>query len=230
MPSTNTASSQRGNMIEAVIFDMDGLLVDSEPLWQRARLECFGAERLRWTDEDQARIMGRNTLGWATFLLDRLGTEYTMEEIIERIVSQMEAYYHVEVPLMPGARELIGQLRGRYPLGLASGAATRMIRAVLDRAGWDDAFVEILSGDDIERGKPAPDMYLEIARRMQIDITKTVVFEDSGNGILAGYTAGAKVIAVPSYYHRPPDDVLNKAALVIPSLSDFTLEMFAQIA
>jgi HAD superfamily hydrolase (TIGR01509 family) len=217
-------------MTEAIIFDMDGLLVDSEPLWQRARVECFGAERLRWTDEDQAGIMGRNTLGWATFLQDRLGTEFTMEEIIERIVSQMEAYYHIDVPLMPGAHELIEQLRGRYPLGLASGAATRMIRAVLDSTGWEDAFVEILSGDDVEHGKPAPDMYLEIAKRMGVDIKKSVVFEDSGNGILSGYTAGAKVIAVPSYYHRPPDDVLNKAALVIPSLAGLTLDVIDRLA
>jgi HAD superfamily hydrolase (TIGR01509 family) len=217
-------------MTEAIIFDMDGLLVDSEPLWQRARVECFGAERLRWTDEDQARIMGRNTLGWATYLQDRLGSEFTMPDIIERIISQMEAYYHIDVPLMPGARELIEQLRGRYPLGLASGASTRMIRAVLDSTGWEDAFGEILSGDDIERGKPAPDMYLEIARRMGVDIKKSVVFEDSGNGILSGYTAGAKVIAVPSYYHRPPDDVLSKAALVVPSLADLTLDVIDRLA
>jgi HAD superfamily hydrolase (TIGR01509 family) len=174
--------------------------------------------------------MGRNTLGWAAYLQDRLGTEYTMPDIIERIVSQMVAYYHIDVPLMSGARELIEQLRGRYPLGLASGAATRMIRAVLDQTGWDGVFVEILSGDDIERGKPAPDMYLEIAKRMGVDITKSVVFEDSGNGILSGCTAGAKVIAVPSYYHRPPDDVLSKASLVVLSLSDLTLDVIDRLA
>lgn len=216
-------------MIEAVVFDMDGLLIDSEPLWQRARIECFGAERLRWTDEDQERIMGRSTMGWATFLAERLGPEFTLDEIIERIVSRMEDYYHVEVPLLPGARELIDQLRGRYVLGLASGAATRMIRAVLDSAGWSDAFVEILSGDDMARGKPAPDIYLEITRRMGVNIGKTAIFEDSANGILSGYAAGAKVIAVPSDYHRPAEDVLQKAALVIPSLADFRLELFQQL-
>jgi HAD superfamily hydrolase (TIGR01509 family) len=216
-------------MIKAVVFDMDGLLVDSEPLWQRARIEAIGADRLRWTDADQERVMGSSTMGWATYLAEKLDHAFTPEEIIERVVALMEQYYLEEVPLQPGAREAVAQLYGRYPLGLASGSSYRLIRAVLAGAGWTDVFDEVLSSDEMANGKPAPDIYFEIARRMDTPIEHIAVFEDSGNGILAGVAAGAQVIAVPHAYHRAADDVLQQVARVLDSLHEFTPEMLDEL-
>lgn len=212
-------------MIKAVIFDMDGLLVDSEPLWQRARVAAFGAERLRWTDADQVRVMGTSTIGWAELLAERLEYAYSTEEIIERVLIEMERFYREAVPLMPGAKEIINQLADMYLLGLASGSPYRLIRAALDGANWNGVFTEVLSSDDVAHGKPAPDVYLEINRRLDMQARDTAVFEDSANGILAGYAAGAHVIAVPSTYLRPPLEALKKAALVLESLTQFSPDM-----
>jgi HAD superfamily hydrolase (TIGR01509 family) len=216
-------------MIEAVVFDMDGLLVDSEPLWQRARLEAFEAGRLHWSEADQERIMGSSTQRWSIYLAEKLEHAYTPGEIVDRVVAQMEQYYRDDVPLLPGAREVIARLRGRYPLGLATGSSYRLIWAALAGAGWRGVFDEVLSSDDVANGKPAPDIYLEIARRLGVPVEKTAVVEDSGNGILAGLAAGAKVIAVPHAYHRPEDDVLGQSALVLNSLLDFTPEMLRDL-
>ena len=216
-------------MIKAVVFDMDGLLVDSEPLWQRARIEAIGADRLNWTDADQERVMGSSTMGWATYLVEKLGGDITPDEIIERVLAHMERYYLEAVPLQPGAREAVAQLDGHYPLGLASGSPYRLIRAALTGAGWTDVFDEVLSGDEMANGKPAPDIYFEIARRMDTPIEQIAVFEDSGNGILAGVAAGAQVIAVPHAYHRAGDDVLESVARVLGSLHEFTLEMLDEM-
>lgn len=216
-------------MIKAVIFDMDGLLIDSEPLWQRARLAAFGAERLRWTDADQLAVMGSSTQAWAAFLAERLEHAYTPDEVIDRVLVEMERLYFEHLPLLPGAREAIGGLRGRYPLGLATGSPNRLVRAALRSAGWTDVFDEIVSSDDVSNGKPSPEIYHTILRRMRLEPTEAVIFEDSANGILAGHAAGVKVIAVPSEYHRPPADVLDKAAVVLASLHDFSPALLATL-
>ncbi|NLX08273.1 MAG: HAD family phosphatase [Chloroflexi bacterium] len=216
-------------MIQVVVFDMDGLLIDSEGLWQRARVEAFGADRLRWTEADQHRIMGTSTRGWAQMLAERLDHAFSIDEIIEKVLDQMVRYYRVDVPLLPGARQTVEALAARYPLGLASGSSHRLINAALESAGWTGLFGEIVSTDEMAHGKPAPDVYYEIARRMDVAPGAMAVFEDSANGILAAHRAGAKVIAVPSSYLTPTADVLQQADLIVPTLLDFSPEMLAEL-
>lgn len=216
-------------MIEAVVFDMDGLLVDSEPLWQQARIAAFGAERLRWTDADQREVMGSSTQAWARQIQTKLDDGTPTEEIIERVLDELVALYRREVPLMPGANEILTLLRGRYPLGLASGSPYRLIHAALESAGWDGIFDPMLSTDDMPRGKPAPDIYLAITARMGVPVERTAVIEDSTNGILSGVAAGVKVIAVPARDHPASDDVLSQASLVLSSLHDFSLGMLRDL-
>ena len=215
-------------MIEAVIFDMDGLLVDSEPLWQRARLEAFGAD-LHWTDTDQLAVMGSSAHTWANYMAPKLDYVFTPDEIIEMVMNKMVAYYRAEVPLLPGARDIIATLHGKLPMGVASGSSHRLIDTVLTSAGWRHLFVEVLSGDDFARSKPAPDIYLAILDRMGLQADRTAVFEDSANGILAGVAAGMRVFAVPSAYHRPPADVLVQAARVLGSLEEFHADMLKEL-
>lgn len=216
-------------MIEAVVFDMDGLLVDSEPLWQQARIAAFGAERLRWTDADQREVMGSSTQAWARQIQTKLDDGTPTEEIIERVLDELVALYRRQVPLMPGANEILTLLRGRYPLGLASGSPYRLIHAALESAGWDGIFDPMLSTDDMPRGKPAPDIYLAITARMGVPVERTAVIEDSTNGILSGVAAGVKVIAVPARDHPASDDVLSQASLVLSSLHDFSLDMLRDL-
>ncbi|HEX3050818.1 MAG TPA: HAD family phosphatase [Aggregatilineaceae bacterium] len=216
-------------MIQAVIFDMDGLLVDSEPLWARARIEAFGMDQLRWTETDQQNIMGNSAQGWGEYLEKRLDYRYSVSEIIELVVAQMEQFYFDAVPLLPGAREVIQLLRPHYRLGVASGSSQRLIRAVIQSADWTDVFEKIVSSDEVAHGKPAPDTYLEAIRQMNVPGAQTAIFEDSANGILSGLAAGVKVIAVPNAEYRPSADVLRKAHRVIPSLNDFSLDMLRNL-
>ena len=216
-------------MITCVVFDMDGLLIDSEPVWHQARADLFHAYGLEWTDEDQEHTMGVSTVEWARYMAGRLDNRLTADQTTEDIISRMEARYRENLPVVPGAREVISLLANRYTLGLASGSHPRLIQATLDTTEWWKDFSEIVSGDDVNRGKPAPDIYLEITRRLQVPVAQTAVLEDSANGILAGCAAGVKVIAVPNTHIRPPQNVINQADIVIESLLEFSSQLLQRL-
>lgn len=206
-------------LIKAVVFDLDGLLIDSEPVWFRARAEMFGRFGLEWTDADQKRLMGVSTATWIEYLTKKLQGRMSSTEIAEESLSKMVSYYRAgEVPLMPGAGQALEACAGRYKLGLASGSPRVLIDAALSGATWQLFFSEMLSSDEVNRGKPAPDAYLEIMRRMGVASKETVVIEDSGNGILAGKAAGVRVIAVPNPNLLPAPEALREADAVIDSL------------
>jgi HAD superfamily hydrolase (TIGR01509 family) len=206
-------------MIRAVVFDMDGLLIDTEPLWFRARRELFQQHGLTWTEADQVKCMGVSTATWTELMADRLDGRMAPAEITEDIVNRMVAYYRAgEVELLPGAQAALELCRSNYPVGLASGSHKRLLAAAVEGMQWRSFFDEILSSDDCAAGKPAPDVYLEVIRRLGVRPAETAVLEDATSGILAGYAAGARVIAVPNHHLPPPEDVLAKADIVIDSL------------
>lgn len=208
-------------MIKAVVFDLDGLLVDSEPVWFRARTEMLSPLGLAWTDGDQKNLMGVSTATWVEYLTKKLDGKMTSEEILEVSLRQMVSYYRAgDVRLMPGAGQALDSCASLYKLGLASGSPLMLIDAALDGAQWRHFFSEVLSSDEVERGKPSPDVYLEVMRRMGVAAEETAVVEDSGNGILAGKAAGAKVVAVPNPQLLPAAEALHKADAVIESLHD----------
>ncbi len=209
-------------MIQAVIFDMDGLLVDSEPVWFEARRELLARFGKQWTESDQERLMGVSTSVWVDYVTEKLDGAMPRDEVLHGVVGIMAAAYRRgDVPLLPGASQALGYCVGKYRVGLASGSPRLLIDAALSGAAWHGYFEEVVSSDECSRGKPAPDVYLAIMSRMGLNPDTTAVVEDSPAGILAGKAAGAQVIAVPRGYTSPDDPAVAEADVQLASLDEF---------
>lgn len=212
-------------MIEAVIFDMDGLLVDSEPVWDKARRGMAEEVGKDWNEADHQAVMGVSTQAWADYMINRLELSLSPQEVQDQIIVRMLALYQTGIPYFPGAVEAVKLAAQHYPTALASGSHRALIDAVAADAALRGQFRIILSADEVGAGKPAPDVYLETAKRLEVKPEHCVCLEDSGNGILAGHRAGMRVIAVPDPRFPPAPDKLALADLILPSLSGFSLEL-----
>ncbi len=210
--------------IGAVVFDMDGVLVDSEPVWNQARVELAAAHGLAWTDELQRACMGRATVEWAEVMRDRLGLSMSIDQLIEEMGRRMIAAYQRHLPVLPGAVEAVHRMAGAFRVALASGSMTVLIHHVLAATGLDRLIPVIVLGDTIPSGKPAPDIYLAAARRLGVEPPACAGVEDSGNGLRALRAAGMKAIAVPSPRYPLAPDVLALADLRLSTLEELTVE------
>lgn len=210
--------------IQAVIFDMDGVLVDSEVYWRESREEFAAALGKAWTADDHRAAMGRSTMEWARVMQERLRLDMSPEQIAADIKARLIAHYEKRLPLLPGALEAVHTAKSAYRVALASGSPTEIIQEVMKLTGLDDVFEIVVYGDDMPNGKPAPDIYLEAARRLGVPPAQCVGIEDSGNGIRAVKAAGMIAIAVPSPGFPLPDEILRLADLVLPSLEAFSVE------
>jgi HAD superfamily hydrolase (TIGR01509 family) len=207
-------------VIEAVVFDLDGVIVDSEHVWDAAR-EALARERGgRWHEKAQQDMMGMSSVEWSRYMHERLGLKDPPEEISAEVVRRLEATYREELPLIDGAPEAVARLAQRWPLGLASSSNRPIIDLVLGLGGLHRFFRVTVSSEEVARGKPAPDVYLEAARRLGVDPTKTAAIEDSRNGILSAGAAGMRVIAVPNKRFPPGEEVLAGADVVLESISE----------
>ncbi|MEV4291339.1 HAD family phosphatase [Nonomuraea bangladeshensis] len=206
------------------MFDLDGVLVDSEPVWEEVRRAFVAEHGGTWQPDTQSRLMGMSTGEWAAYLHE-LGVRLSPDEIARGVVDQMAARYRDEVPLMPGAVEAVRRLAAGRVLGLASSSPRRLIDVVLDAAGLADCFAATVSTEEVERGKPAPDGYLEAARRMEVDPRGCVAVEDSSNGLRSAHAAGMRVIAVPHPRYPPAPDALALAWRVLPDLAALTPDL-----
>lgn len=211
--------------VEAIIFDMDGVLVDSEVYWARSRVAFARDIGKTWTDEDQRLAMGRSTHEWARVMQERLELDWTIEAIIDDMFQRVMACYEEKMPLRPGALEAVQLAAGAYPVALASGSPIPIIQHVMALTGLDRVFQVMVYGDDQPNGKPAPDIYLETARQLGIAPGKAVGIEDSVNGIRALKNAGMYIIAAPSPDFPLPAEIVQMAHVTIQSLEDFSLEM-----
>jgi HAD superfamily hydrolase (TIGR01509 family) len=208
--------------VDAVVFDLDGVLVDSEQVWDDVRRAFVDAHGGHWRPDAQRRMMGMATREWASYLRDELHVDLPVEDIAERVVDDMAARYGQRPPVLPGAVAAVERVARRWPLGLASSSPTRLIHVVLDAMGVRDMFRTVLSTEEVGRGKPAPDVYLEVADRLRVVPDRCAAVEDSTNGLAAARAAGMRVIAVPNRAYPPDPAELERADAVIPSLGDLS--------
>jgi HAD superfamily hydrolase (TIGR01509 family) len=211
--------------IQAVVFDLDGVIVDSEHVWDAAR-EAVARERGgRWHENAQRDMMGMSSVEWSRYMHDVIGLEDSPEEISAEVVRRLEGIYREELPLIEGAPEAVARLAGRWPLGVASSSNRRIIDLVLELADLDRFFRATVSSEKVPRGKPAPDVYLEAARRLGADPRKCAAVEDSHNGILSAGAAGMRVVAIPNTRYPPGEEALAAADVEIRSITELTPEV-----
>jgi HAD superfamily hydrolase (TIGR01509 family) len=211
-------------VIEAVVFDLDGLLLDSEQVWDDAREQLAKERGGRWHDQAQKDMMGMSSTEWSRYMHDRIGLPEPPEEINREVVERLEGIYREHLPAIPGAREAVERLAARWPLGLASSSNRELIDLALELLGVKHLFAATVSSEEVARGKPAPDVYLEVARRLGVDPTHAAAVEDSTNGILSAKAAGMRVLAIPNRHFPPGEDALAQADVVLDSLADLTPE------
>lgn len=214
----------------AVVFDMDGTLTDTEHIWDVVRRQLAASEGLSWPEEATTAMMGMSTQQWSTYLSEVVGLSGTPQEAAERTIDGMQVAYRSGIELLPGAREAVRRMAGHWPLGLASSSPRVLIDAALEFMGVSDLFVATLSTEELGgAGKPAPDVYLEVCRRLGVDAGRALAVEDAPNGILAAHAAGMAVVAIPPHFHPPSPDILALADVVIDSLDDLTVDLVADL-
>ena len=211
--------------VAAVVVDLDGVLIDSEPVWEAVRREFVLARGGRWPAGAHARIMGMSTRKWSSYVSRELGVGLSPEAVAAAVIKGIRERYARQLPLIEGAVEAVRRLAAVWPLGLAFSSPRELIDVVLDRAGLRPFFTVVLSTEEVPRGKPAPDIYLQAAFRLAVDPTRSVAIEDSTNGIRAAVAAGLRVIAIPRPEYPPGKDALAAASRVLRSLNDLTPQM-----
>jgi HAD superfamily hydrolase (TIGR01509 family) len=216
-------------VIDAVVLDLDGLLLDSEQLWDEVREELTRERGGRWHDRAQADMMGMSSIEWSSYMHEQLGLSESPEEISAEVVRRMEARYRERLPLLPGAREAVERIAARWPLGLASSSNKPLIDLALEVSGLAPYFRATVSSEEVARGKPAPDVYLEAARRLDVDPTRAAAIEDSHNGILSAAAAGMRVVAIPNRRFPPAEEALARADVTLESLEQLTSEVISRL-
>lgn len=209
-------------MIDAVVFDLDGVLLDSEQLWDEVREELARERGGQWSDRAQGEMMGMSSPEWSRYMHEVVGLPESPDEIAEEVVRRMEARYRKRLPLIPGAREVVERLAARWPLGLASSSNRPLIDLALELSGLAPLFAVTVSSEEAARGKPAPDVYLKAVRRLGVEPAHAAAVEDSGNGIRSAHAARLRVVAIPNAHFPPDEEARALADVVIASLDELT--------
>ncbi len=224
----NDSTSDRPSALDAVLFDLDGVLLDSEEAWDAARQAVVAETGGRWRPEATTAMMGMSAAEWSRYLRDQLAVPLEPEEINRRVIAHLLAGYARDLPLLPGAVNAVRRLGARWPLGLASSANRPVIDAVLKASGLGACFATTVSGDEVDRGKPAPDIYLAAATNLGIAPARAAAVEDSTNGLRAAAAAGMVVVAIPNRAFPPSADAVSLAAAVLDSLDELTPELLLE--
>lgn len=214
-------------MIEAVVFDLDGVLLDSEQVWDEVREQLVKERGGRWHERAQTEMMGMSSSEWSRYMHNELGVPDPPEEISADVVRRLEEVYRKRLPLIDGAIEAVERLAARWPLGLASSSNREVIDLVLELSGLARFFRVTVSSEEVSRGKPAPDVYLEAARSLGVPPERCAAVEDSHNGIRSAKAAGMRVIAIPNQHYPPGEEALSLADVRLSSLAELTPSIVA---
>lgn len=216
-------------VIRAVVFDLDGVIVDSEQVWDAARRAVARRRGGTWREGATEEMIGMSSPEWSAYMHEVIGVSRTPEQINHEVVDEVLARYRRGLPLLPGAPEAVRRLGERLPLALASSSNRVVIETVLSVAGLAGCFRATVSSEEVAHGKPQPDVYLEAARRLREAPGRCAAVEDSANGIRSATAAGLAVVAVPNPHFPPPPEVLSCAALVIDDLSVLTAGLVEEL-
>ena len=216
-------------MIDAVVFDMDGVLVDSEHVWDEVREQYARETGGTYTERATRDMMGMSSVEWSRYMAETLGVPGTPQEINDAIVQRMLERYGDAPPLIPGAVQAARRLGERWPLAIASSSNPELIEVVLRAARLGELFAVAVSSQEVPRGKPAPDVYLEAARRLGVEATRCAAVEDSHNGIRSAKAAGMRVVVFPNIHFPPDDEAMAQADVVIESLDDLTVALVSEL-
>jgi HAD superfamily hydrolase (TIGR01509 family) len=214
----------RSAAIEAIVFDMDGVLIDSERTWEAARKALVVQSGRPYPPEATRAIMGMSAPEWARYLQHELGVDLPEAQIQGAVVARVAHDLREHLDLMPGAVACVRAVAAHWPLAIASSANHALIELVLDLAGLRDAFRVVVGAEEVARGKPSPDVYLRACELLGADPRRSVAVEDSSNGIRSGHAAGMRVIAIPNRDFPPAPDALALADAVLSDLSELTPE------
>lgn len=215
--------------VRAVVFDLDGVLVDSEEMWDAVRRGVAAETGRPWPDGATRAMQGMSTAEWSTYLIDTVGIPATPGEVATTVIDRLAARYHTRLPLIPGAVEVVERLGSRWPLALASSSPRRLIDTVLADAGLARWFRISVSTEEVAAGKPSPAVYQTAVHRLGVDPGQAIAIEDSSNGLRSAAAAGLGVLAVPNAAFAPADDALALADVVVHSLAEITVELVASM-
>lgn len=217
-------------MTTAVIFDLDGTLVNTEAEWDRIRRGLAAAQGLPWPDSATTDQMGMATQQWSAYMVERVGVAGTPEEVADQVIDEMVALYRRGLDVLPGAIEVVHRMAARGPIGLASSSPRILIDTALEVMGVSRLFGATCSTAEVGgRGKPDPAAFLTVAADLGVAPGNCVVVEDSTNGVLAGHRAGMKVIAIPQPFHPPAPHALDLADAVLDRLDELTDDLLDRL-
>lgn len=209
--------------IDTIVFDLDGVIIDTEEVWSSARHDFAVAHGGHWTPEiDQPKVMGANSMEWAASMRENNGVDLPAEVIYRGIVDELRTRYREHLAVISGAPEVVARLAQCYGLGVASSSPLELIEYSLELAGLKRYFAALVSSDDVASGKPQPDVYLEACRRLNTEPARAAAVEDSSNGLKAAYSAGLAVIAIPHPAYPPSAEALALADLSLDSIEGLT--------
>jgi HAD superfamily hydrolase (TIGR01509 family) len=215
-------------VIDAVVFDLDGVIVDSEQVWDEVRERYTSEVGGTYTAAATRDMMGMSSHEWSRYMSERLGVPGTPEEINAEVVRRMLDRYGESPPLIPGAVDAVRRVAARWPLAIASSSNPELISVVVSAAGLDDVFPVRVSSQEVARGKPSPDVYLEAARRLAVPAADCGAVEDSHNGIRSAKAAGMFVVAVPNPHYPPDREAMAQADVVLGSIDELGPDSFTQ--
>lgn len=215
---------------DAFVFDLDGVLTDTESLWDEVRRGLAAKHGRPWPEEATAAMMGMSTPEWSAYLVETVGLPGPPERAARNVISAMAERYRQDLPVLPGAVDAVRRIWPLLPIALASSSPRQLIDSSLTTMGVADLFAATVSTEEVDRGKPSPDAYLRACELLGADPARSVCVEDSTNGIRAAHGAGMTVIAIPQPFHEPAPDALELTSVVLTSLDELGVDLLERLA